>query len=129
MAESAAGPPVIPPSTDVDEELTGPINNIRRKDELVSIAKAIKIPGYDTPDLNALTKAKLLPLIQDHLRTESATLSINPRFQKLYSYGTRANARGPRAPAKNSAHKSAEDAVEQSKPPADVGGYVRLCSF
>lgn len=120
MAETSV-PPVAPPSDKVEEELTGPVSMLRPKDVLISIAKAVEIPHYDTLDFNSLTKAKILPLIQRHLKAQSATLSIDPRFQKLYSYGSRSNARGPRAPAKNSAHKSAEDAAKV-KPQKDVGG-------
>lgn len=86
--------------------LKGPVNTSRRKDDLRSIAEALKISQDGTvKELVARLKAYLL--------NNSEALSTQPQFQGLYSYrpDSKLSGRPPKDPApKTSVDKAVEDA-------------------
>ncbi|KAI0704363.1 hypothetical protein BC835DRAFT_1302977 [Cytidiella melzeri] len=105
----------------------GPVNKTRRKDDLIDIARAIKIPQHDTMDYHNVNKEKLVKLIRDHLDAHQARLSIDPKFQVLYAYRPTTGRAVAVTSHKNSADKAIEDAAENAKlQPAATGAHKKL---
>jgi hypothetical protein len=89
------------------KEFTGPINNTRRKADLIDIINALGIKE------NTGTIKELIPRIQKHLN-EHQELAIDSRFQKLFVYrasAVQSTKAESKETGKNSADKSAEDAA------------------
>ncbi|KAJ7113352.1 hypothetical protein C8R43DRAFT_1039992 [Mycena crocata] len=81
--------------------------------ELKMIAREMKLD-------DSLTKDALRSSIQRHLTANAALLAENPRFLPLVAHRT-----NPKSGGKNSIEKSAEDAVEASKPTKAATGAHR----
>lgn len=95
--------------------LVGPVNNKRKKADLVEIASALGLDPVGTVN-------ELVGHIKKHLKGNEQ-LSTDPQFQGLYVYRPgAAGAAIPTKSTKNSADKSAEDVIEGEKPRGDATG-------
>jgi hypothetical protein len=60
-------------------EFTGPIDNRRKKGDLVAIAEGLGLPSTGTIK-------ELIPHIKTYVKDHQATLATDARFQKLIMY-------------------------------------------
>jgi len=92
-------------------EFTGPIDNRRKKGDLVNMAIALGLTSTGTIK-------EIVPRIKAHVKDHQAELTSDPRFQKLVMYRPSAAASGgvkTKETGKTSADKVIEDMHEAHK--------------
>jgi hypothetical protein len=101
-------------------EFTGPIDNRRKKGDLVNIALALGL-------VSTGTIKDLIPRIKTYVKDHQAELASDPRFQKLVKYRPSAAGSGgakSKETGKTSADKVTEDIHEARKAIIAKTGYV-----